>query len=71
MLFMPEGTKVLELRHKSDAGNNCYFTLAAALRLRYFFQGCTASDPAEDPHTANVQVDIERLHETLDLMLAR
>lgn len=71
MLFMPDGAKVLELRHHRDAVNNCYFTLAAALRLHYFFQGCVPVDPIADPHQADVLVDVDRLNGNLDLMLRR
>jgi hypothetical protein len=70
MLFMPEGAKVLELRHEDDALNNCYFALAAAIGLQYFFQGCRAVDRTEDPHTADVEVDIVRLNENLDLLMS-
>ncbi|HKZ01138.1 MAG TPA: glycosyltransferase family 61 protein, partial [Pyrinomonadaceae bacterium] len=51
MLFMRGGGSVLELRHKSDSVNNCYFTLSSALELNYFYQTCEAD--SEDAHTAD------------------
>lgn len=68
MLFMPPRTSVLELRCANDSVNNCYFTLAEALNLKYFYQSC---DPAngEDPHTADVLVDSSALRTNLELML--
>lgn len=40
ILFMPLGSSVLELRRKDDTHNNCYFSLASALELKYFYQLC-------------------------------
>lgn len=69
MLFMPHGGSLLELRHETDAVNNCYFTLASALNLNYFYQTCAPAKVGEDPHTADLYVDAERLKENLRLML--
>jgi capsular polysaccharide biosynthesis protein len=69
MLFMREGGRVLELRHRTDNVNNCYFTMASALGLEYFYQTCPSDDPAEDPHTAHLRVDASRLAKNLRLML--
>jgi len=68
MLFMPVGSKVLELRHHTDSINNCYFTLASALDLKYFYQTCEPAD-TPDPHDANLTVEIEKLQHNLKLML--
>jgi capsular polysaccharide biosynthesis protein len=69
MLFAREGARVLELRHQTDSVNNCYFTMASALGLEYFYQTCPSDDPAEDPHTANLRVDTDALAENIRLML--
>lgn len=68
MLFLPTGASVLELRHHTDCINNCYFTLASALNLKYFYQTCESSNPAEDPHTAALVVDQATLRENLNLL---
>ncbi|HEV7743974.1 MAG TPA: glycosyltransferase family 61 protein [Pyrinomonadaceae bacterium] len=67
MLFAREGGSVLELRHHTDAINNCYFTLAAALGLNYFYQTCQ-SDAQQDPHTADLVVDLTTLRANLQLL---
>ncbi len=70
MLFMKAGGRVLELRHESDRINNCYFTLASALELDYLYQTCTPVVQGEDPHTADLRVDAEKLRDNLRLMLS-
>lgn len=37
MLFLPKTSKVLELRNAGDAITQCYFNLASALELDYFY----------------------------------
>jgi capsular polysaccharide biosynthesis protein len=70
MLFMNHGANVLELRHTTDRINNCYFTLASALNLKYFYQSCEPQKPGEDAHTADLKVDARALRANLELMLA-
>jgi capsular polysaccharide biosynthesis protein len=69
MMFVREGGRVLELRHQTDAVNNCYFTMASALGLEYFYQTCPPDSPEEDPHTAHLRVDADALADNLRLML--
>lgn len=69
MLFMAAGRNVLELRHAADRVNNCYFTMASALGLNYFYQTCAPARPGEDPHTADIRVDTNALAQNLRLML--
>lgn len=69
MLFMPPGGGVLELRHETDKVNNCYFTMASALDLDYFYQSCPPETTGEDAHTANLRVDAGALRENLKMML--
>jgi capsular polysaccharide biosynthesis protein len=69
MLFMKAGGSVLEMRQRGDAFNNCYFSLASALELKYFYQLCRSQNPGEDAHTANLLVDAKRLRENVELML--
>ena len=49
ILFMRPGSSVLELRHATDCINNCYFTLASALNLKYFYQTCQPKTPLKIP----------------------
>jgi hypothetical protein len=69
MLFMDSGSSVLELRKKDDAKNNCYFSLASALDLRYFYQNCDSDTPERDPNGADIIVDVGKLKENVALML--
>jgi hypothetical protein len=68
-LFMLPGTNVLELRHATDRVNNCYFILASALNLNYFYQNCEPAHRGEDAHTADLKVDTSALRANLKLML--
>lgn len=68
-LFMSPGASVLELRHAADRINNCYFTLASALNLNYFYQSCEPENRVEDPHTANLKVNTAALRANVKLLL--
>jgi capsular polysaccharide biosynthesis protein len=70
ILFMSEGNSVLELRQADDRQNNCYFSLASALGLKYFYQTCSSPNPEEDAHTADLLVDLPTLQKNLELMLS-
>jgi capsular polysaccharide biosynthesis protein len=37
MLWMEKGSKVIEIRARNDARNNCYFSLASDLTLEYYY----------------------------------
>ena len=69
MLFMRDGGSVLELRHISDYVNNCYFILASALGLKYYYQLCRAERNFADPHTADLICDPAELSKNLSLLL--
>lgn len=69
MIFMQNGTSVLELRYKNDAHNNCYFTLASALEIKYFYQKCRPQNHIDNPHLADLEVDIDLLRKNLQLIL--
>jgi capsular polysaccharide biosynthesis protein len=65
MLFMRKDGSVLELRHHLDQINNCYFTLASALNLNYFYQTCEPSSVDPNPHSADLIVDPHALETNL------
>lgn len=71
MLFMPAGGRVLELRKAGDSHNNCYFALASAVGLEYWYQLCDAQTPDEDAYSADLVVDTEKLKKNIDLMCGR
>jgi capsular polysaccharide biosynthesis protein len=68
-LFMRDGGSVLELRHQTDRINNCFFTLASALELKYFYQACTPQNAKADPHEADLLVDPDELDQNLRLLV--
>lgn len=69
ILFMKSGCSVLELRLKGDSHNNCYFVLASALDLKYYYQLCDSTTIAVASHTADLTVDCGLLRENLENML--
>lgn len=70
ILFLPPGSSVFELRKRGDSHNNCYFALASALDLKYYYQLCKPENPDEDAFSADVYVDLELFRKNLELMLA-
>ena len=70
ILFMKSGSSVLELRQSGDSHNNCYFSLASALYLKYYYQLCHSENPDEDAHTADLIVDCRRLRKNIEQILA-
>ena len=44
MIFMRENSKAIELRSEGDKNNNCYFSLASAMTLDYYYITCKATD---------------------------
>jgi capsular polysaccharide biosynthesis protein len=70
MLFMREGGRVLELRHRADWINNCYFILPSALGLTYFYQLCDPEEAGGDPHTADLLVAPDQLEKNLADLIA-
>lgn len=70
ILFMPQGGNVLELRHQRDRISNCYFTLASALNLNYFYQTCRPESADPPPHTADLVVDPDELEKNLHRLVS-
>jgi hypothetical protein len=70
ILFMKPGSSVLELRMEGDSLNNCYYSLASALRIKYFYQKCAPEQEGEDAHTANLVVDAVELDNTIAGLIA-
>jgi capsular polysaccharide biosynthesis protein len=67
MLFMKEGA-VLELRREEDGHNNCYYALADALNLKYFYQICKVGkiNPGSEP---DIVVDLKILEMNIGLLM--
>ena len=68
MLFMKPSSSVFELRAKNFT-NNCYFDLASALNLKYFYQLCDSDNQDNDNQLSNLTVDCQMLKENIEQML--
>lgn len=71
MLFMPPGGRVLELRRVGDSHNNCFFALASALDLEYFYQLCPSGRHRLNARSRDLIVEVPALRQTLTAMLDR
>ncbi len=56
MLWMHPGAKVAEIRRRGDAHNNCYFSLANALDISYFYS--LANADSQNTHKASLTWDV-------------
>lgn len=63
MLFLPKTAKVLELRNVGDAITQCYFNLASALDLSYFYT--LNSGDSKDTIMTDFTIDLEALSHAL------
>ena len=70
MLFMREHGNVLELRHQDDRTDNCYFTMASALNLNYFYQTCPPAIDGPTVHNADLIVDPQLFEKNLQLLVS-
>ncbi|HBT93787.1 MAG TPA: hypothetical protein DEB23_05960 [Chitinophagaceae bacterium] len=61
MIFCKEGTKIFELCLKNKILDKCYFNLANAMDLHYYYQFCESADSTDDYHTSDLVVDIQEL----------
>lgn len=65
MMFMPTASKVIELRKKGDATNNCYFSMASALHHGYWYMLCDVDNEKELTQKNNFYVDSKALETIL------
>jgi len=65
MLFTNPGTRILELRKKGDAHNNCYFSLASALGLPYYYLQCEVDSAEKLTQECNFIVDVNQFSDCL------
>lgn len=64
MLFMQEGQTVVELRNQNDDKTNCYFNLASALGIRYFYT--LNKGDSTNSISSDFTVDLFALEKVLD-----
>ena len=69
LAWMSPGSRVLELRRRGDGQNNCYYSLASALDLPYYYLLCDAVRETERTHTADILVNPIMLEQVLASVL--
>ena len=70
MLFMNAQTSVLEFRPKDDHTNLCYFALASALDLNYYYQFGEPEQNTKSIHD-DLFIDLAKLKENVERMLSQ
>lgn len=70
MCWMESGTKVLELRRRGDAENNCYYSLASALNLKYSYMQCDPVESKSDSHGGDLHVDSAELERSCAMLFS-
>jgi capsular polysaccharide biosynthesis protein len=68
MLFMHPHTHVLEFKLKDDYANLCYFSLASALAINYYYLVCSAHSGTESI-TSDYLVSVHELEHVIQNML--
>lgn len=63
LIFMPQDAKVIELHPNTERYNSCFYHLAAAINLDYYYSFEKADHP--NPQEANITVDLEKLENLL------
>lgn len=64
MIFLPSNGKILELRNVGDAINHCYFNLASAIGLDYYYT--LNRGDHRDTITTDFTIDLKALESALD-----
>jgi len=65
MLYMEKGTKILEVRSRHDSKNNCYFSLASALKIKYFYSYAHVDENLGGAHSGDYEIDLDELDKNL------
>ncbi len=61
MLFMPAGSRIIELRKTDPRSADCFSNMASALGHEFNCQLCPAQNGTEAPYTADLIIDTELL----------
>lgn len=69
MIFCKPGTVILEFSLVNQILDKCYYTLADACHLSYYYQFCNSTDMSLDYYSANLIVDIKLLNQNLAQIL--
>lgn len=69
MLFMEKGSIVFELQKEHVVIDKCYYFLANALGIQYYYQTCQPLNPQESHVLTDIFVDIKLFEENIKLIL--
>lgn len=69
LMMMRPGSSVLELRSDEQWDQGCYFNLAAAAQVNYYYLKVRRGKPSSSAHFGNVVVDPAKLDEALSEMI--
>lgn len=67
MLHMPKGSKILEIRRHDDNHNNCYYSMADTLNLKYYYFLAASMFKTSNVQEDNFNADLEALYNLLNL----
>jgi len=70
MLWMNEGSKILEIRAIDDAKNNLFFSLASDLNLRYYYMFAEPTNKKLTTQKTDFIINPEKFEQTLKQMLS-
>ena len=65
MLWMPQGSQVIEIRRRNDSHNNCYFAMANALGHSYSYLQADEMQPGQTTQSAELQLEPGLLEQAL------
>ena len=65
ILFMHPDTNVLEIRDRKDNKNNCYFSLASALNINFYYSHADTVEPGNF-HSSDYIIDIKSLEKAFE-----
>ena len=71
MIFCQSGSSVLELSLKNQVMDKCFFNLANAMDLKYYYQFCESDNDFNDYHTADIFVDSNKLEKNLHKIISK
>ena len=70
IMFMKEGTHVLEFRKDSDRHNNMYYSLCDAVNVNYHYLRCAATEIDERANNFDLEVRMDELREVVEPVLS-
>lgn len=69
MLWMSENSKILEIRAKDDFSNNCFFSLASNINIKYYYALAKKINKNKTTQKANFYIDVKRFRNTMEVFI--